>query len=208
MHLTDAVLAPLRARYGEPAPLVWEGDVTADEFTLAGASPERRHDVTFFVFDPGGRLALIRKPLYSPGIWRPPGGGVRPKEEFAAGIRREALEELGIEIELERFLVSSEARFRGAGGVIDWRTHVFSARTEAEQLDPLDRREIAEARWGSVEELAGPLRTRMLETGRALWRYRVALHDAALVSLGHVRGTVPRPRPIRRGPGETRPYEP
>jgi 8-oxo-dGTP pyrophosphatase MutT (NUDIX family) len=185
MHLTETVLAPLRERYGEPEPLAWEGEVSADEFALAGRSPERRHDVTFFVFDGGARLALIRKPQYAPGLWRPPGGGVRPEEEFVAGVRREAIEELGIEIELERFLVSSEARFQCADGVIDWRTHVFSARTEAERLDPLDRREIAEARWGSAEELAGPLRTSMLETGRALWRYRVALHDAALGALRH-----------------------
>jgi 8-oxo-dGTP pyrophosphatase MutT (NUDIX family) len=185
MHLTEAVLAPLRARYGEPEPLEWESEVSADEFALAGRSPERRHDVTFFVFDGRGRLALIRKPQYAPGLWRPPGGGVRPEEEFVAGVRREAMEELGIEIELERFLVSSEARFQCADGVIDWRTHLFSARTEADRLDPLDRREVAEARWGSTEELAGPLRTAMLETRRALWRYRVALHDAALDTLRH-----------------------
>jgi ADP-ribose pyrophosphatase YjhB (NUDIX family) len=186
MHLTDAVLAPLRERYGEPQALRWEGDVSAAEFALAGGSPERRHDVTFFVFDRGGRLALIRKPQYPPGIWRPPGGGVRPDEEFDAGVEREALEELGVRIELDRFLVSSEARFRCGDGVIDWRTHVFSARTDAAELDPLDRREIAEARWGSVEELAGPLRAALLATGRALWRYRVALHDATLARLGHV----------------------
>jgi ADP-ribose pyrophosphatase YjhB (NUDIX family) len=193
MHVSDAVLAPLRARYGEPAPLGWEGEVSTDEFALAGGSPERRHDVTFFVFDRVGRLALIRKPQYAPGLWRPPGGGIRPEEGFEAGVRREALEELGVEIELECFLVSAEARFRGTEGVIDWRTHVFSARTDAERLEPLDRREIERARWGSTAELAGPLRTAMLATGRALWRYRVALHDAALTSLGHV-GPAPRSR--------------
>jgi ADP-ribose pyrophosphatase YjhB (NUDIX family) len=183
MHLTEAVLAPLRARYGEPRPLVWEGDVSPEEFDLAGRSPERRHDVTFFVFGGGGRLALIRKPWYPPGIWRPPGGGVHPGEEFELGVRREAREELGVEIELRRFLVSSRASFRCAGGVIDWRTHVFSAYTEASELDPLDRREIAAARWGTIDELAGPLRQSLLGTGRALWRYRVALHDATIASL-------------------------
>ncbi len=68
--------------------------------------------------------------------------------------------------------------------VIDWRTHVFSARTAAQELDPVDVREIAAARWGTTAELAGPLRAAMLETGRALWGYRVALHDAALAALG------------------------
>jgi ADP-ribose pyrophosphatase YjhB (NUDIX family) len=101
-------------------------------------------------------------------------------------VRREALEELGIEIELERFLVSSEATFRSGDRVIEWRTHVFAARTGEGKLRPIDTHEIAAARWGMTAELGGPLRAAMLETGRALWRYRVALHDAALVSLGHV----------------------
>jgi 8-oxo-dGTP diphosphatase len=183
MHLTEAVLAPLREQYGEPRPLVWQGEVSPQEFTPAGRSPERRHDVTFFVFDPRGRLALIQKPSYPEGIWRPPGGGVNPGEAFEAGVRREALEELGVEIELERFLVSSEATFRCADGVIDWQTHVFSARTDAEELHPIDTREISAARWGTAAELGGPLRVALLGTGRALWRYRVALHDAALEQL-------------------------
>jgi predicted NUDIX family NTP pyrophosphohydrolase len=135
MHLTEAVLAPLRERYGEPRLLRWEGEVSVEEFTLAGASPERRHDVTFFVFDPSGRLALIQKPSYPEGVWRPPGGGVRSDERFEAGVRREGLEELGIHIELVRFLVSSEATFRCADSVIDWRTpidtHEISARAGA-----------------------------------------------------------------------------
>ena len=184
MHLTEAVLAPLRERYGEPRALRWEGEVSEQEFRLAGSSPARRHDVTFFVFDPSGRLALIQKPSFPQGVWRPPGGGVEPGEEFERGVQREALEELGIHIELERFLVSTEATFRCAGGVLDWRTHVFSARTEETELAPLDLREISAARWGTTAELAGPIRARLLETGRAFWRYRVALHDAALAELG------------------------
>ena len=183
MHLTEAVLAPLRERYGEPQGLRWDGEISREESALAGGTPGRRHDVTFFVFDSGGRLALIRKPSYSPGIWRPPGGGVHEGEAFEAGVQREAFEELGIEIELDRFLVSSEAQFRCAGDVIDWRTHVFSARTEAQELDPVDVREIAAARWGTTVELEGPLRAAMLETGGALWRYRVALHEVALAAL-------------------------
>jgi len=183
MHLTETVLAPLRERYGVPRPLRWEGEVSVEEFTLAGADPERRHDVTFFVFDPSGRLGLIQKPSYPEGAWRPPGGGVRADERFEAGVQREAMEELGIRIELERFLVSSAATFRCGDGVIDWRTHVFSATTDEESLEPIDTHEISAARWGTSDELAGPIRARLLETDRALWRYRVALHDAALGQL-------------------------
>jgi len=48
------------------------------------------------------------------------------------------------------------------------------------QLAPNDPEEIAEARWGTLAELGGSLRRTLLATNRAFWRYRVALHDAAL----------------------------
>ena len=182
MHVTEAVLAPLRARYGEPRTMPWKGEVSAEEFALAGSSPERRHDATFFVFH-GDRLALIRKPHYTAGLWRPPGGGTRPDEPFEDGVGREALEELGVEIELERYLVRASAVFRFANEAVPWQTHIFSATTSAEELAPEDTHEIAEARWGTAAELAGPIRENLLATGRALWRYRVALHDAALAVL-------------------------
>ncbi len=60
---------------------------------------------------------------------------------------------------------------------------MFSAVTEDFELEPQDADEIAGARWGTVDELGGSLRTRLLGTGHALWRYRVALHDAALERL-------------------------
>ncbi len=182
MHLTEAVLAPLRQRYGEPARLAWEGEISDYEHGLATYNPSRTHDVTLFILN-GERLALIRKPQFEEGVWRPPGGGIKPGEAFEDGARREALEETGLEVSIERYLVAAEARFLYEPHDVPWRTHVFLATTEDEQLDPRDREEIAAARWGTLEELAGPLRERLLETGRAFWRYRVALHDAAIARL-------------------------
>jgi 8-oxo-dGTP pyrophosphatase MutT (NUDIX family) len=183
MHLTEAVLAPLRETYGEPAVLEWEGEVTDPELALITYSPGRRHDVTLFVFN-DDRLALIRKPHFGPGVWRTPGGGIKRGEDFVAGAVREALEETGAEIELDRYLVRAEAVFRFADTAVPWQTHVFSATTRTEELAPRDADEIAAARWGSAAELNGPIRNALLATGRALWRYRVALHRAALDALG------------------------
>ena len=185
MHVTEAVLAPLRERYGEPALLEWEGEISAEEHALATYNPKRMHDVTLFILS-GERLALIRKPHFEPGVWRPPGGGIKPGEDFVEGVRREAIEETGLEVELRRYLVAAEARFLYEPHDVPWRTHVFLATTSDEELAPSDREEIAAARWGTLVELAGPLRVRLLETGRAFWRYRVALHDAALASLRRV----------------------
>ena len=182
MHVDEAVLARVREQFGEPAVLDWDTAVSDPELAMITYNPARRHDVTLFVFN-GERLALIRKPHFPEGIWRTPGGGVKPDEEFVAGVRREGFEELGVEIELERYLVQARAVFRFANQAVPWQTHVFSATTSAETLSPEDTHEIAEARWGTAAELAGPIRERLLATGRALWRYRVALHEAALAAL-------------------------
>ena len=140
------------------------------------------HDVTLFIFN-GERLALIRKPQFEEGIWRPPGGGIKLGEDFVEGVRREALEETGLRVELERYLVASSARFVYEPFDVPWRTHVFLATTADDELAPRDTEEIQAARWGTLPELSGPLRERLLATGRAFWRYRVALHDAAAEAL-------------------------
>ena len=184
-HVDEAVLAPLRARFGEPATLEWEGEISEREHSLATYNPRRMHDVTLFILN-GERLALIRKPQFEPGVWRPPGGGVKAGEDLVAGVQREALEETGLRVELERYLVAAEALFLSEPHDVPWRTHVFLATTRDEKIAPRDREEIAAARWGTLEELAGPLRDRLLETNRAFWRYRVALHDAALAQLEQV----------------------
>lgn len=172
----------LRRRFGEPSLLRWEGEVSEAEMRLATYDPARTHDVTMFITT-GERLALIRKPQFAEGIWRPPGGGIHPGEDVAAGIVREALEETGLAVEPVRYLVLVEAVFRQGGLELAWRTHVVHATTEGDELAPRDLDEIEAARWGTLAELAGPLRERLLATGRAFWRYRVALHDAALEAL-------------------------
>jgi ADP-ribose pyrophosphatase YjhB (NUDIX family) len=182
MHVDETVLARVRERFGDPASLAWDGEVSDRELGMITYNPDRRHDVTLFVTN-GDRLALIRKPHFPEGIWRTPGGGIKPGEDFVAGVVREAREELGVEVELSRYLVDARAVFRFADQAVPWRTHVLAATTFEQDLAPLDTEEIAGARWGTTTELAGPIRERLLATGRALWRYRVALHDAALAEL-------------------------
>jgi ADP-ribose pyrophosphatase YjhB (NUDIX family) len=185
VHLDEAALAPLRERFGDPAPLDWDGDISDAEWALATYNPTRIHDVTLFILDAEQRLALIRKPHFAEGVWRPPGGGIKPGENVVAGAVREAHEETGLRVELDRYLVATNAAFRNNGRELRWRTPVLLARTHDDVLAPSDPAEIAAARWGTLEELGGPLRERLLATGRALWRYRVALHDAALLALAN-----------------------
>jgi len=182
MHLTEEILADARARFGEPLRMRWEGEISEYEHAVATYNPKRMHDVTLFILN-GERLALIRKHGFEPGIWRPPGGGIKPGEDFVAGVQREALEETGLRVELQRYLVDATAHFVYEPYDVPWRTHVFSATTEDGELGPQDTEEIEAARWGTLPELSGPLRGRLLATGRAFWRYRVALHDGAAEAL-------------------------
>jgi len=183
VHVGEAALAAVRERFGTPLDLPWEGEISDAEWAIATHNPARTHDVTLLILDPARRVALIRKPHFAAGIWRPPGGGIKPGEDFVAGAVREAREETGLHVELRRYLVASNAVFSNDGRELHWRTHVVLAETGDDELAPDDPEEIAEARFGTLDELAGPLRERLLATGRAFWRYRVALHDAALDAL-------------------------
>jgi ADP-ribose pyrophosphatase YjhB (NUDIX family) len=183
MHVGEETLAPVRDLLGEPSVLPWDGEISDIEWRIATHNPLRTHDVTLFILDPARRIALIRKPHFAADVWRPPGGGIKPGEDFVSGAVREALEETGLHVELRRYLVVSDATFRNAGRALPWHTHVFLAETDDTELAPGDAEEIAGARWGTLDELAGPLRERLLAEGREFWRYRVALHDAALAAL-------------------------
>ncbi|ADU51489.1 NUDIX hydrolase [Thermaerobacter marianensis DSM 12885] len=178
-------LAAVEALLGRPRCMEWQGEVGPEELALVRSSTRRgrHHDLTFFAFDPEGRVAAIRKPTFPPGIYRAPSGGARPGEPLLDGLRREAWEETGLEIEPTRYVLRIRARFTFGDQWEDWVSHVFAARTASTRLAPQDRREIAEARFVTVEELAGPIRQRMLATGRGLFRYRVALTDATLAAL-------------------------
>lgn len=53
MHVDEQMLAPIRARYGEPRVLAWAGEISDPELALITYSPGRRHDVTLFIADRG-----------------------------------------------------------------------------------------------------------------------------------------------------------
>lgn len=142
----------------------------------------RSHDITLFIAR-GDEWAVIAKPSFPPGIWRAPSGGLHPGEELEAGALREALEETGLVISLERYLVHIDATFRHGGAIEPWHSEVFLARVVSGDLAPIDTREISGARWMTRPELQGVVRERLLASGRGLFAYRAALHDATFAAL-------------------------
>ena len=136
-------------------------------------------------------MALIRKPIHPPGVFRAPSGGLTPGEPFKEGAKREAREETGLEIEIERYLLRIQVRFICDEENIEWTSHVFSARAVGGELAPQDTREILATRWATLEELQGPIREAVLASGWGLLDYRVTLTDRAVALLHKERGCAP-----------------
>jgi len=186
VYLTEELLAPLRAQYGSPLEATAAAPFTPREFGLLEycARKNRAHDLTVFVRDEAGRFALIRKPGYPPGVFRSPSGGAEPGEAVLDAVARETREETGLEVAIERYLFCCRAEFTCEGRVMLWTTHGILARGTGGVLEPVDRKEIAEACWASAAEVCGLYRERMLALGSAGMRYRVDLQDLALDRLG------------------------
>ncbi|MDF2627949.1 MAG: hypothetical protein K0R39_1780 [Symbiobacteriaceae bacterium] len=178
-HVTEAVWTPAEAALGRPEERSWTyeiGEAEMDMVVSSTRSQTRLHDVTLFVTNSAGELALIKKHNYPEGAWRAPGGGVNPGEPFEAGARREALEETGLNVRLTRYLLRVYVTFTCGARSQPWTTHVVLATAHDQALATGDPKEIAGVRWGTLDELCGPMAEVMLSSGRGLFVYRVALH--------------------------------
>jgi ADP-ribose pyrophosphatase YjhB (NUDIX family) len=178
-HVTEALWAPVEVLLGRPTVHHWTFPISEPEMQMVVSSTRgqtRLHDVTAFLFNERGEIALIRKASYPPGAWRAPGGGLHPGETFLEGASREALEETGMMAAFTRYLLRIHATFTWENQIQPWTTHVLIGRAAGGLLQTGDPREIAGTCWGSLEQLCGPAAEAMLATGRGLFAYRVALH--------------------------------
>lgn len=177
--VTREVLARAEALLGQPEVRTWQYPISPAEMDMVVSSTRgqtRLHDVTFLIFNPAGKVLLIRKHGFPPGVWRVPGGGIKPGEELWEGAAREALEETGLRIRVERYILRVHVTFTCEGRVQPWTTHVVTASAPDEEPVTRDPREIESVRWGTMDDLCGPITQAMLASGRSLFRYRVALH--------------------------------
>lgn len=178
-HVTKELLARAEALLGHPEERVWRYPIREPEMRMVVSSTRgqtRLHDVTLFIFNPSGQVALIRKHGYPPGAWRAPGGGIAPGEEFTAGALREALEETGLRVTLTRYLLRVQVTFTQGEQEQPWTTHVVTATSEDPEPVTRDPKEIQAVAWGSMTDLCGPVAEAMLRSGSGLFVYRVALH--------------------------------
>jgi 8-oxo-dGTP pyrophosphatase MutT (NUDIX family) len=208
MYITPAMVSGVEARFGVPDVIPFAYEMKPNEFEMVRRSQRngRAHDVTLFIFV-DDRIAVIRKPMYPPGAYRAPSGGIAPGEEFEAGALREAREETGLVVVLERYVIRARVRFTCGPLTIAWTTHVLTARPDpngpeisvASALEPQDTREVAEARLATVAEMTGEIRNALLNARSTGLRYRVDLTDcvvARLIDDGLVTGS-PASRVLR-----------
>lgn len=187
MYISAEVIREIEEKYGTPQELRFAYEMTQTEFELVRASQKhgRAHDITLFIIDDadGGRVVVIRKPMYPPGAYRAPSGGISPGESFEQGALREAYEETGLVVSLEKYIIRARVRFSNEHRSIDWTSHVFTSSSAGGKLDPIDTHEIAEARYVTIAEMMGSIRDALLASGSTGLRYRSELADAVVKRL-------------------------
>ena len=180
MHIGRHIVQELVFTFGEPAVERWDVPMTGAELDAVEhhRALGRAHDVTLVIQD-GNRIAVIRKRGYPEGAYRFPSGGIHPEESFVDGAVREALEETGLSVRLEDYLLQVHATFVSEERRAKWTTHVMLARPFEGSLAPRDRAEIEGARWIDWVELTEKVNPLLRDSGLGGLAYRARLHDRA-----------------------------
>ena len=108
--------------------------------------------VKLVVRDGDARVLFVRHTYGDRQSWELPGGGMRPREAALAAARREAHEELGVELADWRDVGSTEISGMGKTTTL----HCFEASAAGLTLTP-DLGELEELRWASPSSPPTPL---------------------------------------------------
>jgi len=186
MYISKYAIQSIEFTYNVPQQIFMVQEISQEEMAMLRHSQKhgRSHDITFFIIDNRSRIAVIRKHFHPLGVFRAPSGGLEPGEDFETGALREAHEETGLSIYLEKYLLRINVHFKNHKLKVPWTTHVFSAKVNEGIIAPIDTQEIAEAKWITASELQGSVRSLLLSTGKGFFQYRVKLTDIAMEMLG------------------------
>jgi len=186
----------IEAQYGRPliTTVRWEASDLETQLLRQAVRGGREHDVTLFIRKEN-HFAVIRKPSYPLGVYRPPSGGIEPHESLETGARREAYEETGLLVALCDYLLRANVVFvplNQPDETIRWTTHVFLAEWLEGEPHPVDTKEIEEARWASHDELATTLQRSLDNASTPGLRYRGWLQRQTLQALHKWDANTPR----------------
>lgn len=125
--------------YGLPARR--EYNLYVQEETLAywqGVSRKRQAEVVLVLRRRNGCYLVHTKSFYPPGVYRLLTGGVKLGEDLTAAVYREAWEETGLDIQIERFLGILVNRFIWQGQSVTLTSFVFLVSEVGGELVPQD----------------------------------------------------------------------
>ena len=132
------------------------------------ASPRLRPAVRVVLLDPDDRVLLVRWRLSDRDVWGTPGGGIDPGETHEDAVRRELLEETGLDLPPGR-----------CGPCVGHRTHLL----------PMDN--LYAGSWDGQEEWYYLVRTEPFEPGGGFSEAELLaenIHELRWCSLEEVRG--------------------
>jgi 8-oxo-dGTP diphosphatase len=108
--------------------------------------------VSAIVVDDDGRVLLARR-AFEPdaGLWDTPGGFLEEGEEPVEALKRELLEETGLEVKPDRFLGAYLDTYGEGPAVSSVLNLVWEARVVSGEMEPAD--DVSELRWFARDEL-------------------------------------------------------
>lgn len=149
---------------------------------------KRRGEVVFVVKGPVG-LILHTKDFYPPGTYRLPSGGMRWEESVLSALHREAQEEMGLEVEVERFLGLLVYEFRCQDEMMPFVSYVFLVSEAGGELAPQDKEErilsFCQVPVAKLSAVADSLRA-MEEDWRDWGEFRAIAHDFVVEMMGSI----------------------
>ncbi len=181
-------LVDLAERYG--APLMRGVESSAPEY-LRQISSTRQAEVCMVVRRPSGGLLTMSKTFYPPDVYRLLTGGVEPGEPILGALRRETLEETGLQTEVVRFLAAVEHRAEAVPCFASFAFLVHETGGSLGALDPHERvqgyREVAVAELPAIiahfSNLGSDAHPAITASWRDWGRFRIPIHQAVFDAL-------------------------
>jgi len=178
MFVTDKLFAPVIEKYGAPKIVAMTAPVSPKEYDFIRSTQKngRNHDVTLYIFK-DDKVIVNAKHYYPPGMFRALSGGVNPGETVENGIKREAYEETGSVVEIEKYLMRIDVDFTDSERHLEWHSHIFKCKYLSGELKPIDTEEIREVILADLADF-DKFKIEMLKFERGGLHYRARLHDA------------------------------
>jgi len=150
----ESEIAQLGRQYGVPARQHLVQEIAQSTFE-AWNNKKPLGEVVLFIRRPSGEFLLHTKDFYPQGAFRVPSGTIQAGESLLQAVYREAHEETGLEVRVERFLAVLEFEFRCQGHSIQLPSYLFVLRELSGHLQSQDAFErIAAFSQASLADLA------------------------------------------------------